>query len=82
MTDSPYSAALRQTSALARSLYEALGLRVSSLTHRLGKPRFSRSNGTAHMGVSPTTSGSTGARSDNGNNGRTRSRPRVNASSR
>jgi hypothetical protein len=45
------------TSAVARSLFDVVGLRVSSLTHRRGVPASCRRAGTGSSGVPPIGSG-------------------------
>src|SRR4029450_6483467 len=55
------------TSAVARSLLDADGLRVSSLIHRRGVPNVCRRAGADNSGVPPTGTGCLTGPSGNGN---------------
>ena len=57
IVSSPRVSPSSRTSAVARSLFDAVGPRVSSLTHRRGMPSSRRSAGTGSSGVPPTGRG-------------------------
>jgi hypothetical protein len=60
------------TSAVARSLLDVVGLRVSSLSHRRGVPSVWRSAGAGRSGVPPMGSGYRTSPSDRGSRSRYR----------
>src|SRR5215218_3004230 len=53
----PLRTACSKTSAVARSLFDPVGVRVSSLSHRSGTPVASCNRDEATSGVSPIASG-------------------------
>src|SRR5215217_8590079 len=73
----PLRIACSKTSAVARSLLEPVGVRVSSFNHRSGMPVASRNRYGATSGVSPIASGYVIGRSPIGRKFRKRHMPLV-----